>query len=187
MVSFCYTLVFAGARCYLAVVWVWIISGWLRVLFSPLQQASIRDVVRCMKLFDFFTKRPNAEFFVGEPEGTTTQLRALSRAWRALVLSIAVTYYLRLDSHYEHKDGSVKDFRRMFLERFQQAVGRPAGQLGLVVRQSRHVAPPWCCWRLWRIYPPPLPLLTPVLQEACPCVYLQASSGWMIACLSQAV
>jgi hypothetical protein len=74
------------------------------------------------------------EFFLGEGEGETPSQQALSVAWRALVLSIAVCYYFRLDSQHPGPDGRVRNLRRLFLERFKETLGRPAGRLRVLLR-----------------------------------------------------
>jgi hypothetical protein len=93
-----------------------------------------------MKLFNFFTQPHFSAFFIGRGDGRTEQTRAMSASWRALVLSIATCYYLRLDSKYS-KDGgvTVRNLRQEFLERFQQALSRlpRSALLSEVMQQAR--------------------------------------------------
>ena len=105
---------------------------------------SIRDIVRCTQLFDFHLSRDNTEFFVGEVPLTDADVDPhLLRVWRALVQSIALVYYLRLDSQYLQPDGTVVDFRAKFKERFTRELRSLPQPLQAVVLGPQYVLIVW--------------------------------------------
>jgi hypothetical protein len=136
---------------------------------------SIRDVVRCLRLFDFFLTQPYSDVFThamsplyttGADDGSGVTLSTSSEsfvdvvkrqfdkmqkrlrtgvkvgtsltlmsAWKALVLSIALVYYLRLDSRYDRGGGAApEDLRAAFIAAFDRSVRAPPAMQD-VVRQ----------------------------------------------------
>ena len=83
---------------------------------------SLRDILRVFKLFSFFNQAsgPVAEVFLPGVK-TAGGAAARQRRHRAMLLALAVVYYLRLGSNSSDLD---KDFRRKFRTRLKSVCGQ---------------------------------------------------------------
>ena len=109
---------------------------------------SIRDVRRCVHLFNYFCERSHREFFLGDPtEAAEVITQAGQRVtlsvdlllmWKALVLALALTYYLRLDSKYQRPGSdAVVDLRAEFLVVVAAVINASPSPLKAVAVQAR--------------------------------------------------